>query len=104
MGLFDIFRRAPPIRDVPALAEFLDGNAAFVAQKGIYEYSGARAGHSSKVLLREPEFQAAAESSRWRAYPLGLAMVSELVEGVLRPYSDHPRGELDTLHEISPYH
>ena len=56
MGLFDIFRRAPAIRDVPALAEFIDGNAAFIAQKGIYEYSRARAGHYSKVLFREPEF------------------------------------------------
>ena len=101
MGLFGLFRRPPPIRDVPALAEFIDGNAAFVAQKGIYEYSRARAGHYSKVLFREPEFQAAAENSRWRAYPLGLAMVSELVEGVLRPYSDDRRAALDRLIEIS---
>ena len=101
MGLFNIFRRAPQISDVPALAEFLDGNAAFVAQKGIYEYSRARAGHYSKVLFREPEFQAAAENSRWRAYPLGLAMVRELVEGVLRPYSDDRRAALDRLNEIS---
>ena len=101
MGLLNFFRRPPPICDVPALAEFIDGNAAFVAQKGIYEYSRARAGHYSKVLLREPEFQAAAENSRWRAYPLGLAMVSELVEGVLRPYSDDRRAALDRLNEIS---
>ena len=81
MGLLDIFRRAPPIRDAEALADFIDRNAAFVAQKGIYEYSRARAGHYAKVSFREPEFQAAAERSRWRAYPLGLAMVAELVEG-----------------------
>ena len=60
-------------------------NAAFLMQKGIYEYSRARAGHYAKVLFREPEFQAAVELSRWRAYPLGLAMVAEVVEGVLRP-------------------
>ena len=85
MGMLDIFRRSPPIRDAQALADFIDRNAAFVVQKGIYEYSRARAGHYAKVLFREPEFQAAAEQSRWRAYPLGLAMVAELVEGVLRP-------------------
>jgi len=101
MGLFDIFRRAPPIRDVPALADFIDRNAAFVAQKGIYEYSRARAGHYSKVLFREPEFQTAADSSRWRAYPLGLAMVTELVEGVLRPYADDRRAALDQLSAVS---
>ncbi|HZP68895.1 MAG TPA: hypothetical protein VFB29_03030 [Pseudolabrys sp.] len=101
MGLLDLFRRKPPIRDVAALAEFIDGNAAFVAQKGIYEYSRARAGHYAKVLFREPEFQAAAENSRWSAYPLGLAMVSELVEGVLRPYADDRRAVLDRLNAIS---
>ena len=85
MGLLDIFRRSPPIRDAQALAGFIDRNAAFVVQKGIYEYSRARAGHYAKVLFREPEFQQAAERARWRAYPLGLALVAELVEGVLRP-------------------
>jgi len=42
MGLLDFFRRPPPIRDVEALADFIDRNAAFVVQKGIYEYSRAR--------------------------------------------------------------
>jgi hypothetical protein len=88
MGLLELFRRPPPISDVSSLAEFIDRNAAFIAQKGIYEYSRARAGHYAKVLFREPEFQAAADNSRWRAYPLGLAMVSELVEGVLRPHAE----------------
>jgi hypothetical protein len=101
MGLLELFRRPPPIRTVPALAEFIDGNAAFVVQKGIYEYSRARAGHYAKVLFREPEFQAAADNSRWRAYPLGLAMVSELVEGVLRPHAEDRRAALDRLVAIS---
>jgi hypothetical protein len=101
MGLLDFFRRRPPICDVPALAEFIDRNAAFVVQKGIYEYSRARSGHYAKVLFREPEFQSAAENSRWRAYPLGLAMVSEVVEGVLRPHAEDRRAALDRLIAIS---
>src|SRR4029453_6947629 len=101
MGLLDIFRRPPPIRAGSALPEFIDGNAAFVAQKGIYEYSRARAGHYSKVLFREQEFQTAPDRSRWRAYPLGLAMVTELVEGVLRPHLDDRRAALDKLIAIS---
>src|SRR5688572_11687257 len=92
MGLFDLFRRRPPIRDLPGLADFIDQNAAFLVQKGIYEYSRARAGHYAKVLFSETGFQEAVETSRWRAYPLGLAMVGELVEGVLRPYGDRQRG------------
>ena len=85
MGLFDIFRRAPPIREVAALADFIDGNAAFLIQKGMYEYSRARAGHYAKVMMNEPEFLAAIETARWQGFPLGLAMVGEMVEGVLRP-------------------
>jgi len=85
MGLFDrIFRRRPPIRDTSSLADFIDRNAAFVAQKGIYEYSRARAGYYAKVLFGEATFQEAAERARWQAFPLCLAMVAEVVEGVLR--------------------
>lgn len=84
MGLFDMFRARPPIRDLAALADFIDRNAAFLVQKGIYEYSQARAGHYAKILFGEPEFREAVEGSRWRAYPIGLAMVAEAVEGVLR--------------------
>jgi len=78
------FWRQPPIADLDALAVFVDEQSAFLVQKGIYEYSRARAGHYAKVLFSEPEFLEALEQSRWRAYPLGLAMVAELVEGVLR--------------------
>ena len=85
MGLFDIFRSRPPIRDSHELAQFIDENAAFLVQKGIYEYARARAGHYAKVLFKELMFAEAVERSRWTAYPLGLAMVGELVEGVLRP-------------------
>ena len=60
-----------------ALADFIDEQSAFLVQKGIYEYSRARAGHYAKVLFTEQEFLDALERSRWRAYPLGLAMVGE---------------------------
>ncbi len=85
MGFLDYFRGPGPIRNAEELAEFIDKQAAFVVQKGIYEYSRARAGHYAKVLFKEPDFQAACDVSRWRAYPIGLAMVAEVVEGVLRP-------------------
>lgn len=91
MGFFDKFRRAPPIRDTGALADFIDRNAAFLVQKGMYEYSRARAGHYAKVLLREPAFLAAIEKSRWQGYPLGLAMVAEMVEKLLNPHIGQER-------------
>jgi hypothetical protein len=100
LRFLDWFRRRPPIRDASALADFIDRQAAFLMQKGIYEYARARAGHYAKVLFAEPGFQAAVEQSRWRAYPLGLAMVAELVEGVLRPYSTDRHRQLDALSSL----
>jgi hypothetical protein len=98
MGLFEVFRRQPPIRDLGELADFIDANAAFLVQKGIYEYARARSGHYSKVLFSEPEFHEAIEKSRWRAYPLGLAMVGEMVEGALHPFAAADRrAALDPL-------
>ncbi len=97
LGFFDFFRRPPPIRDSESLADFIDQHSAFVAQKGVYEYSRARAGHYAKVLFREQGFLQAVEQSRWRAYPLGLAMVAEVVEGILRPYGADRRQQLDAL-------
>ena len=91
MGFFDIFKRKPPIRDSGALAEFIDANAAFVTQKGIYEYARARAGHYAKVLFSEKSFHDVAEQARWRAYPIGLAMVAEIADKVLHPGRDVER-------------
>ena len=89
MGFFDIFRRPPRVNDIEALATFVDEQGAFVTQKGIYEFSRARAGHYAKVLFREQEFLNAADKSRWAAFPLGLNMVGEVVEGVLRRHARH---------------
>ena len=84
MKLFEkLFRPRPPIRDREALADFIDAQSAFIVQKGIYEYSRARAGHYAKVLFAEEGFAQSVEHARWQAYPLGLAMVGEMVEGVL---------------------
>jgi hypothetical protein len=82
--MFGLFRRKSKIASCDALADFIDAQAAFVAQKGIYEYSRARAGHYSKVMFNEPSFVSAAEVARWSAFPLGLAMVAEVADSALR--------------------
>ncbi len=89
--LTKLFKRPEPIRNTSALTEFITANAAFVVQKGIYEYARARAGHYAKVLFSEPGFQRAVEESRWRAYPLGLAMVGEVATAVLQQATSLPR-------------
>jgi hypothetical protein len=43
------------------------------------------------VLFKEPEFHKAVDLSRWRAFPLGIAMVAEIVEGVIRPQAGGDR-------------
>jgi hypothetical protein len=99
MGLLDIFRKPPPIRDLQAVGEFIDTNAAMLIQKGIYEYSRARSGHYAKVLFSEPEFLQAVDRSRWQMYPLGLAMVAEIVEGIMT--SPDPQVRQDNLAALS---
>jgi hypothetical protein len=84
MGFLDLFWRRRAIDSRAALAEFIDHQAAFLAQKGIYEYSRARAGPYSKMLFNETAFIDAVNRARWQAFPLTLAMVGEVVEGVLR--------------------
>jgi hypothetical protein len=97
-----IIRPWPPIAEVGQLGDFMDEQSCFVAQKGIYEYSRARAGHYAKVLFGEPEFIEAVDRARWRAYPVGLAMMAELVDGVLRSQAqgDHLR-QLAGLRELA---
>ena len=92
-GWYDaLFRPWPPIGDLQELGDFIDAQAAFLTQKGIYEYARARAGHYSKVLFGEQSFRDAIEISRWQAYPLGLAMVCELTEGVVAGARGADRG------------
>jgi hypothetical protein len=102
MGLLGMLRRRPRITDSAGLAHFIDQQAAFITQKGIYEYSRARAGHYAKVLMTEPGFLAAVELSRWQAYPLGIAMVTEMVEGVLRaPLGQRQQAAHDRLSALA---
>lgn len=98
MALFGFFRRRPPIRDIAELADFIDQQSAFLVQRYIYDYTHARSGPYSKSLLKKPEFVETVEHSRWSAYPLGLAMVGEMVDGVLRPHAEgQQRAVLDPL-------
>jgi hypothetical protein len=95
MKLFDmLFRPRPPIGDRAELADFIDGQSAFIVQKGIYEYSRARAGHYAKVLFAEEGFAQSVEHARWQAFPLGLSMVGEMIDGVLGSQAGMQRREI----------
>ena len=102
MKLLNFFRKPPRIGDAAELARFIDDRAAFVTQKGIYEYSRARAGPYAKVMFSEPFFLETIERSRWRGYPLGLAMVGEIAAGVLETESKVDREwACDYVHTVA---
>lgn len=95
MGFFDfLLGRKAPIATLDSLSAFIDEQAAFLVQKGIYDYSRARSGHFSKIMLADPGFQKALNRARWRAFPLGLAMVGETVEASLYEEGSKNRREL----------
>jgi hypothetical protein len=94
MGFLDLFRRAEPIAGRDAFMDFLDTQAAFLAQKGMFEYSRARAGPYGNVLFSDAVFLEELEKSRWVAFPIMLAMISEALEGVLRPAAGDRRDEV----------
>ena len=54
-------------------------------QKGIFDYTRAISGPSFSMLIEETAFSAAVDEARWKNYPLVLSMVTEMVDGVLRP-------------------
>jgi hypothetical protein len=85
MGFFDWFRRPQPIGDRAGLIDYLDTRAAFLTQKGIFDFVRATSGPAFSGLIREAAFSQAVDQSRWKSYPLSLAMVAEMVHGVLRP-------------------
>ena len=80
MGIFDLFRPRPPIRNVAELGQFIDQNAAFVVQRGIYEYSRARAGYYAKVLMVEPEFLAGLEDTLDVCHDVGNALETIVIK------------------------
>ena len=53
MVLRDFFRRPSAVTTREALEDFLDGRAAFVTQKAIFEYSRAAAGYLWQPLFDE---------------------------------------------------
>jgi hypothetical protein len=77
-------QKPAPIETAAELVDFLDANGAYVAQRCLFEYARALAGYGWQPLMEEEGFRTAMEKSRWRAYPIGLGLVAEVVEGQLR--------------------
>lgn len=78
------FRRPEPIASGAALAEFIDREAAYLAQKSATDYCWAKAGLNAEKLFGEAAFQAALAVCRWESFAAVLSDAIVLVEGRLR--------------------
>jgi hypothetical protein len=101
MGIFDWFKRPPAIADRAALVEFVDTRSAFLVQKSIFDFAHACTGMAFAGLMQEPDFVAAMDQSRWRAYPLGLSMIAETVHGVLLPAAAGAMPLAEAMREVA---
>jgi hypothetical protein len=73
------------ISDASATGRFLSARASFVSQKCVTEFCRVRTGVYWEKLFREAQFQDALMRSNWMSFTPALAMLTEMVEGVLRP-------------------
>ncbi|MDP2800545.1 MAG: hypothetical protein Q8O26_01550 [Phreatobacter sp.] len=85
MGLLDtIMGRKKVVSTWNQVDDFVADHAAFVVNRSMYEYSRARSGILAEKLFREKSFKEAMDHGRWKAFPLGVANIVELVDGHLR--------------------
>lgn len=97
MGIFDWFRREPPIATRAELLEFLDTRAAFLTQKNIFDFTHALAGPHYAKLIGEENFKEAVHHARWSSYPLVLSVVAEMVHVALLPEARNSQALADAL-------
>jgi hypothetical protein len=80
-----LFGTEEAIADTERLAHFMDSRSAFLAQKCVVEFCRVRSWVHWEKLFGEPEFQERLTRARWRSYVPAFAIVTEMVEGALRP-------------------
>lgn len=90
MGIFDWFRRPPPIEDRPTLTDFLDTRAAFLSQKSVFDYARGISGPFFSQLIKEAAFVEGVDKARWTTYPVSISLVAEMAYGVLMPVRNQP--------------
>jgi hypothetical protein len=86
LSLLDFFRARRNFES-SALSRFLQGQAAYVAQKTVLEYCRVKAGRSERQLFADPDFQAALAHCRWQVFFASLTDVTALIEAHLRPHA-----------------
>ena len=80
----------PPIRELQRLPTSSTSKRPSWCRRASTNIPARAPGITPRCCSASRSFETAIEQSRWRAYPLGLAMVGEMVEGVLRPHVGRP--------------
>jgi hypothetical protein len=73
--------------DPAALEAFLAAQAAFVAQKTVYDYCRVKAGRREKEMFADPDFQSALRHCRWQTFAGAAQDVTAMAEAWLRPHA-----------------
>jgi hypothetical protein len=82
--------------DPATLAEFLTRQAAFVAQKTVYDYVRVKAGRDEDRMFRDPDFQSALRHCRWQVWFGAAADLVLVTEAWLRPAAPGREAALGT--------
>lgn len=85
MALLDLFRTRRSVAP-DDLAQFLEAQGAYVAQKTVLDYCRVKSGRYEKRYFTDADFMAALNHCRWQVYFAALSDVAALLEAHFRPH------------------
>src|SRR6187549_1434281 len=94
LSALKIFLPKPKLRSLAALQQFLDGEAAHLAQRSVIDFMRNELGSLSPHAFADPVFQAKLAISRWEGFAATLADMVVLAHAQLLE-GDVPRATLD---------
>jgi hypothetical protein len=94
LSFLKAFLPKPKVRSVAALQQFLDGEAAYLAQKSVIDFARNELAGVSGVAFADPRFQAKLAVCRWEGFVGTLADMTVLAHARLGE-ADLPRALLD---------
>jgi len=83
LSFLKAFLPKPKIRSLAALQQFLDGEAAFVAQRSVIDYVRNELGSLSAQAFDDPRFRVKLAVCRWEGYAATLADMTMLTHARL---------------------
>jgi hypothetical protein len=95
LSFFKAFLPKPKVRDLAALQQLLDGEAAYLAQRSVVDFARNELGSLSAQAFADPRFQAKLAVSRWEGFAATLADMVMLAQACLQA-AGTPRDKLDT--------